>query len=182
MRIYTRTGDEGNSSLFDGKRVKKYHLRLKTYGELDALNVVLGWCRLENKNPRIEKVLLKITNDIFVISSILATENLNKLPENLKKIDENSTVEFEQLMDELSDEMPELSNFILPGGSVESLRFHEARVITRKVERFMVELAENEIINVSLIKYVNRLSDLFFVLARYANFELGIGENVWSID
>lgn len=179
MRIYTRTGDEGTSSLFDGKRVKKYHLRLKTYGELDALNVVLGWCRLENKNPIIANMLLKITNDIFVISSILATEDLTKLPDNLKTIDENSTLDFEQLMDKLTDEMPKLTNFILPGGSAESLRYHDARVITRKVERFMVELAENEVIDSSLIKYVNRLSDLFFVLARYANFKLGIEDEIW---
>jgi cob(I)alamin adenosyltransferase len=180
MRIYTRTGDEGTSSLFDGKRVKKYDLRLKTYGELDALNVILGWCRLENDNEKIGEMLSKITNDIFVISSILATEDLTKLPKNLKTIDENSTTEFEILMDELSAEMPELTNFILPGGSSKSLRYHEARVITRKVERFMVELTEQEDIDLSLVKYVNRLSDLFFVLARYANYSLKIEEQIWT--
>jgi cob(I)alamin adenosyltransferase len=179
MRIYTRTGDQGLSSLFDGERVKKYHLRLKTYGELDYLNVIIGWSRLKNTIPKIDSVLLKITNDIFIISSILATKDLSKLPENLKTIDENSTLDFEVLIDELTSEMPALTNFILPGGSELSLYFHEARVIARTAERYVVELADEEDIDKNLIIYINRLSDLFFTLARYANFALKVDEDVW---
>jgi cob(I)alamin adenosyltransferase len=180
MRIYTRTGDEGMSSLFDGQRVKKYNLRLKTYGELDSLNVTLGWCRLRNSDTKIAEMLLKITNDIFVISSILATKDLTKLPDNLKHIDESSTKEFEDLMDELTTQMPDLTNFILPGGSELSLYYHEARVITRTAERYIVELSDEEDIDQNLVKYINRLSDLFFTLARYANFVDGVKEEVWK--
>jgi cob(I)alamin adenosyltransferase len=180
MRIYTRTGDEGTSSLFDGGRVKKYDLRLQTYGELDSLNVIIGWCRLKNNNPELAAMLLKITNDIFVISSILATKDLSKLPEKLKTIDENSTKSFEDLMDKLTAEMPPLTNFILPGRSELSLLYHEARVVTRKAERLIVELADQEQIDSSLIKYINRLSDLFFTLARYANFTQNIEEEIWE--
>lgn len=180
MKIYTRTGDEGMSSLFDGGRVKKYDLRLKTYGELDHLNVILGGCRLKNTDERVADILVKITNDIFVISSILATKDLSKLPESLKKIDFAVVEDFEKLMDELTSEMPELKNFILPGGSELSLLFHEARVITRTAERYIVELADNDDIDLALVKYVNRLSDLFFTLARFANFRVGIEEEVWK--
>lgn len=180
MKIYTRTGDEGMSSLFDGGRVKKYDLRLKTYGELDHLNVILGWCRLKNTDERVAELLVKITNDIFVISSILATKDLSKLPESLKKIDFAVVEDFEKLMDELTSEMPELKNFILPGGSELSLLFHEARVITRTAERYIVELADNDDIDLALVKYVNRLSDLFFTLARFANFSVGKEEEVWK--
>jgi cob(I)alamin adenosyltransferase len=179
MKIYTKTGDTGMSSLFDGGRVKKYNLRLKTYGELDHLNVVLGWCRLKNDNSEINELLLKITNDVFVISSILATQDLSKLPEKFKSVNFEVISEFETMMDKFTAEMPDLKNFIFPGGSELSLYFHEARVIARSAERYIVELADNEDIDESLIKYINRLSDLFFTLARYANFAAGVKEEVW---
>lgn len=180
MKIYTKTGDDGTTSLFDGKRVKKYDLRLKTYGELDSLNVILGWCRLKNNNIEIAEILLKITNDIFVISSILATKDLTKLPEKLKNVDFELIKQFELLMDKLTNEMPKLTNFILPGGSELSLHYHEARVTTRNAERYIVELADCEKIDLDLVKYLNRLSDLFFTLSRYANFEAGVAEEIWS--
>jgi cob(I)alamin adenosyltransferase len=180
MKIYTKTGDTGMSSLFDGGRVKKYDLRLKTYGELDHLNVIIGWCRLKNSDKKIAEILLGITNDIFVISSILATKDLDKLPEKFKNQDFKAIYDFESLMDELTAEMPELTNFIFPGGSELSLLFHEARVITRAAERYIVELADTEFVQPALISYINRLSDLFFTLARYSNFIEKIEEEIWK--
>ncbi len=158
MKIYTRTGDEGGSSLFDGSRHKKSDPRFHVLGELDRLNVILGRCGSD------------LQAEIFSLSSELALAE--------SEIDWYGRVsEIESQIDELSSKLPELKNFILPGGCELALNYHEARVQTRYVERLLVELKD---VDASILKYVNRLSDLFFVLARSANLEAGVEEVIWD--
>lgn len=190
MRIYTKTGDEGMSSLFDGKRVKKYDLRLQTYGEFDYLNVVVGRVREkincnDNNNfkgaDEIVEYLVSLQKDIFAICSILATEDLSKLPEKVSSVDWAERVsEMEGWIDKMTDELPVLKSFILPGGKCAGLWSHDARVVCRKCERYLVELMESVMVDEGILKYVNRMSDFFFTLSRYANFYEGVEELEWS--
>lgn len=181
MKIYTKTGDLGQTSLFDGERVKKSNLRLQVYGELDGLNVVIGKCRFKNDIIELNDILERITNEIFIMCSVLATKDLNFLPDNCKNIDFSKVDHLESVMDDLTEKMPKLTNFIFPGGSELSLLFHEARVVIRKAERIAVELTDFEKIDAGVLIYLNRLSDLFFTFARYANFKLSIEEEVWKV-
>lgn len=182
MKIYTKTGDKGSTSLFDGKRVLKNHLRVECYGILDHLNVLIGKIKVLNQNVFDEKILNQLQNRIFIISSELATENIEKLPTSFTLTSEKDILFLESQIDLMSEKLPALTNFVLPGGNALSITCHEARVICRSAERVLVELMDEfDVSNLdSVMKYLNRFSDLCFVMARKACVDLNDSELLWK--
>ncbi len=179
MTIYTRKGDKGKTALFNGKRVLKSDLRIEVYGLIDELNSVLGVVlSIKYLVLNIRKELIKVQNDLFEISSALANPQFNKqkltvgLTKRVKK--------FENFIDKMTVQMPKLSNFILPGGWKIGATLHLARAICRRVERGVVQLNNKQKIDNNIIVYLNRLSDLLFTMARFANFKEKRREIVWS--
>ncbi len=172
MPIYTRKGDKGQTALFTGLKVFKNHLRVEAYGTIDELNSVIGM--IDPKAVSIIKELSKIQNDLFLIGSILAN------PQN-KKVNwlEKRVLEFENLIDKLTLEMPKLANFILPGGGKSGAMLHFARTVSRRAERMVVSLSKKEKVDDDILMYLNRLSDLFFTMARYENFKQKKKEIIW---
>jgi cob(I)alamin adenosyltransferase len=169
MPIYTRTGDKGTTSLFDKTRVLKSSDRVETYGTIDELNSAIGAAiaelRTKNQELRtVKKELEKIQHDLLEIGSSLA--NPNALPVKGLK---DRPGDFEKLIDKMTAVMPELKNFILPGGSKAGALLHVARTVVRRAERRIVHLIQTEPIDPDVVIYVNRLSDLLFTMARYAN-------------
>lgn len=166
MPIYTRTGDKGKTSLFDGSRVLKSHPRVETYGTIDELNSTIGAALAHltaNKTP-LKKELANIQHDLLAIGSALAT------PDPLPVIGlEKRAKEFEKLIDTMTAKMPPLKEFILPGGGKAGSFLHIARTITRRAERQLVTLIQKEEVDQAIVVYLNRLSDLFFTMARYVN-------------
>jgi cob(I)alamin adenosyltransferase len=179
MKIYTRTGDDGTTGLIGGSRVKKHNIRLEAYGTIDELNSYIGVIRSMQTNAHTDQVLEMIQNKLFVIGANLATdESIDLIRKQLpcKKAD----IELlENEMDEMSKCLPELRNFILPGGGQVSSFCHVARTVCRRAERRMVELAENKEVDPLLIKFVNRLSDYLFVLSRKLNLDQNTPEILW---
>lgn len=180
MKIYTKTGDDGTTGLIGGSRVKKYDIRLEAYGTIDELNAYIGLLRSfsEIKNEQVEH-LIKIQNKLFVIGGALATDkNKGELSEKL--ICSNEDVFFlENLIDNYSENLPELTHFVLPGGHPVIAYCHIARTICRRAERRIVELADEQIIQKSLIQFINRLSDFIFVLSRQITHDLNVNEIPW---
>lgn len=174
MSIYTRTGDAGKTSLFGGKRVLKCEKLVDVYGSMDELNSWVGLIVSESKHDHIGELLTKIQGDLFTIGGNLAgwKTDLATLPTRV--------TEMEVEIDAMEAELPALTNFILPGGSKPASRVHIARSITRRVERQVVALAQKEAVDADIIKYLNRLSDLFFMLARFINKNDNKVETVWS--
>ena len=168
MAIYTRTGDKGKTSLFDGTRVLKSNDRVETYGTIDELNSFIGVaCAFlsDRKHGIVEKELEKIQHDLFEIGSALA------LPHALPVTGLDSRPkEFEKLIDDLTEQMPELKNFILPSGGKAGTFLHVCRTIARRAERRVVALLQEESVDEKIVIYLNRLSDVFFTMARYVNF------------
>lgn len=177
MAIYTRTGDKGDTSLFDGTRVPKSHPRVETYATLDELNSVLGEALAflpKAKFKQLAKELENIQHDLFAIGSALALPHpmpvtgLQKRPK-----------EFETLIDTMTKQLPELKNFILPGGGKPGSLLHVARTLARRAERRVVALMETEEVDTHILIYLNRLSDLFFTMARYVNYQTQQKEITW---
>jgi cob(I)alamin adenosyltransferase len=184
MRIYTRTGDDGDTGLFGGGRVTKDDPRVEAYGEVDELNAVIGWARAVDPMPRIDDVLLPIQRDLFSLGAILATPDLDKMHEQLDKarIDEARIAELERAIDAGESELEPLRAFILPGGTPKSAALHVARTVCRRAERRVVHLQglhKTVSIPPLVTIYLNRLSDLLFVLARVANRRAGAAELTW---
>ncbi len=181
MKIYTKTGDKGMTSLFDGRRVKKFHPRVETYGTIDELNSNLGViiAEIQGKNLKFKNILEKIQNDLLDIGSYLANPSVTKDAKLSIKLSKN-TAEFEKFIDEMTGKMPILSNFILPGGSKVGSLLHVARSVVRRVERRIVELAQDNDIEKEVLIYFNRLSDLFFTMSRFANFKVKKKEIIWT--
>ncbi len=173
MPIYTRKGDKGETSLFGGKRVKKFSLRVETYGTVDELNSSIG-VAIANVSS-IKKELTKIQNDLLHIGSTLANPSAKKLLELEKRV-----LEFEKLIDKMTEKMPVLRNFILPGGGKAGSILHLSRTICRRAERRIVELADKEEVDENIIKYLNRLSDLLFTMARFVNHKEKKKETIWN--
>jgi len=177
MSIYTRFGDKGKTSLYGGKTVSKGSLRIDAYGSLDELNSAIGVVLSGIKEPGIKKELLLIQNDLFAIGASLASSIENKkLEEYLKK----RVKDFEKQIDSFSKKLPELMNFILPGGGKVGSSLHLARTVCRRSERRVVELSEKEDINKETLIYINRLSDLLFTFARFINYKDKKKEIIWS--
>lgn len=181
MRVYTRTGDKGTTSLASGKRVPKYHERLDVYGTVDELNSFVGWAETLVVDSIIKTILQKSQLRIFTISSHLALDE-DKYREKLPTIKERDIEELEKDMDRMLDILPPLKNFILPGGNSAVSACHIARTVCRRTERLIVKLAETVNVDELQIKYINRLSDYFFVAARKTAMDLGVSEKYWLPD
>lgn len=168
MKIYTKTGDTGTTSLFGGKRVPKDDLRIEAYGTVDELNSVLGVVRSLKPHKKIDEIVKLIQNQLFAVGAELATPNGGN-DSYIPRIEVSHVTELEKIIDELQEKLKPLKVFILPGGSVVAAHLHLARTVCRRAERAIVRLSRNEKISKHVIIYLNRLSDLLFVLARYSN-------------
>ncbi len=171
-RVYTKSGDAGETSLVDGSRVSKADLRVAAYGDVDELNSWLGLARVGMADRQLDEALGKIQNELFVAGADLASPMAIEVP----RIDEEHLTEMEALIDLLLEELEPLLEFILPGGSHEGATLHLARSVARRAERSVVSLSGQEEINSNALKYLNRLSDLLFVMARVANKRAGLNE------
>lgn len=180
MKIYTRGGDKGTTSLFGGKRVSKAALRLHAYGTLDELNAVIGSAVADGTLPESVKTqLLWIQSLLFQIGADLATPLESGA--NILRMDTSSALTLEKWIDAMDTELTPLTSFILPGGSHAGATLHEARTVCRRAERWIVELSAKEEVTDAIIVIVNRLSDYLFVAARFVNSKLGMMEAVVSI-
>ncbi len=177
MSVYTRFGDKGKTSLYGGKTVSKGSLRIDAYGSLDELNSWLGVVLTEIKDARIKKELLVIQNDLFEVGASLASEIKNK---KLEVYLEKRVKEFEKEIDDLTAKLPELENFILPGGGKAGSSLHVARTVCRRAERRVAELSEKENVGKEILIYINRFSDLLFTFARYINYKEKKKELLWK--
>ena len=176
MPIYTRTGDRGQTSLFNKQRVPKFHIRVEAYGTVDELNSAIGVVLSSKyKVLSIKRELVRIQNDLLDIGSALANPESKPLDFMKKRVKE-----FEKFIDQMTEAMPKLSNFILPGGSISGSYLHLARTICRRAERRIVELSQKEDIDKTLVIYVNRLSDLLFTMARFVNMKEKQKETIWK--
>ncbi len=181
MKIYTKTGDGGKTSLFGGKRVDKNSTRLEAYGTVDELNSVLGIAIVSGVDEKIKGILTNLQNQLFLLGSDLATPlDENKIKIEIHRVSQKSVGLLENWIDKLEDELPDIKTFILPGGTTGAAYLHFARTVCRRAERKTVELAGKEPINEFVVKYLNRLSDLLFVLARYENFKKNIPDVSWN--
>jgi cob(I)alamin adenosyltransferase len=168
-KIYTRTGDEGLTSLGDGSRLPKYHLRVAAYGEVDEANSAIGVARLHVNDPAVQEVLNRIQNDLFDAGADLCVPEKPGGVAAALRVSEEQVTWVENTIDLYNAELAPLDSFVLPGGSAASAHLHLARTVTRRAEREIVRLAGEGNTNPAVIRYVNRLSDLLFVLARYLN-------------
>jgi cob(I)alamin adenosyltransferase len=183
MRIYTRTGDSGDTGLFGGGRVPKNHPRVEAYGDVDELNASIGFARCIEQMARIDEVLVPIQRDLFAIGALLATPDRDKMRQHLEKarVDEDRVAQLEQAIDDGDRELEPLRSFIVPGGTPKAAALHVARTVCRRAERRVVSLSESGIEELPgvVVIYLNRLSDLLFTLARVANRRGGAGEVTW---
>src|SRR6187397_2715007 len=179
-KIYTKTGDTGDTGLSGGGRVGKDHPRVEAYGDIDELNAILGMARAVEMMPRIDEVLVPIQRDLFAIGALLATPHPDKMREQLAKarVDEERIGQLERAIDDGEHELEPLKAFIVPGGTPKAAALHVARTVCRRAERRVIALEHEEIPPIVVI-YLNRLSDLLFTLARVANKRAGAGEVTW---
>ncbi|HET9424342.1 MAG TPA: cob(I)yrinic acid a,c-diamide adenosyltransferase [Gemmatimonadaceae bacterium] len=181
MKIYTKTGDQGDTGLFGGGRVPKDHPRVSAYGEVDELNSFLGLARATQPVPRIDDLLLTIQRDLLALGALLATPNPEKMREHLVKarVDEARITELEQAIDAADRDLTPLKAFIIPGGSSKAATLHVCRTVCRRAERAVVAMRASESIPEIAVIYLNRLSDLLFTLARLAQKIDGGAEESW---
>jgi cob(I)alamin adenosyltransferase len=180
-KIYTKTGDSGHTGLFGGGRVEKDHPRVEAYGDVDELNAVIGAARAVEMMPRVDEVLAPVQRDLFAIGALLATPHPAKHREQLEKarLSDKRVAQLEQAIDDGEEELEPLKAFILPGGTPKASALHVARTVCRRAERSIIRLQRTDEVPQIVIVYLNRLSDLLFVLARVANRRAGAGEVTW---
>jgi cob(I)alamin adenosyltransferase len=178
MKIYTKTGDRGDTGLFGGERVRKDHGRIRAYGTVDEVNAVVGWARASAPDAELDSVLKKIQNDLFDLGAVLATPDPQKLRGPF--IGDGDIRALEAVIDRLEKDLEPLRNFILPGGGEAGARLHVARTVCRRSERDIVTLTETTEIDPNVVIYMNRLSDLLFVMARWANWKEKVAEEAWT--
>jgi cob(I)alamin adenosyltransferase len=183
MKIYTKTGDTGDTGLFGGGRVPKSHPRVEAYGDVDELNATIGVARAAGPppDPQIDALLVRIQQDLFAIGALLATPDRERMRMHLDKakIDQERVGELERAIDAADTELDPLRAFILPGGSPKAAALHVARTVCRRAERRIVDIADEMEIPALVIVYLNRLSDLLFTLARLANKRASAEETAW---
>jgi len=179
-KIYTRTGDEGLTSLGGGKRVTKDSLRIEAFGTVDELNAHIGLALALGVHTSLLSFLKKIQNDAFHLGSDLCMPEADKQKKPVPKIEQRHVDELEGWMDRLLAELSPLENFILPGGSSSAAQLHVARTVCRRAERVVIALSKKEQVGPFTIKYLNRLSDALFVLARYENKLKGEKDVYWD--
>lgn len=178
MKIYTKTGDSGETALFGGERVPKDAQRIEAYGSVDELNCVLGVIRALKPKPVLDRILGKVQHQLFELGADLATPKAHQSP-FIPRMKKSHAAALERTIDALEKELEPLKSFILPGGSVVAAELHLARTVCRRAERSVVRLSRNEDIGDAVIIYLNRLSDLLFVMARAANRLDGQEEVKW---
>jgi len=171
-KVYTKTGDQGLTSLVGGARVSKASLRVDSYGEVDELNAVLGVIRSQGVNEEINGLLIVIQNDLFIMGADLASPPDIEVP----RVSGESVGNLERAIDKFLEELEPLKEFILPGGNIGGSNLHFARAVSRRAERKVVKLMEQEEVGENVLKYLNRLSDLLFVMARVENQRSGFKE------
>jgi cob(I)alamin adenosyltransferase len=180
MKIYTKGGDKGETGLHGGKRVSKDIIRIEAYGTIDELNSFIGLADTEIKDQKVKTVLNKIQNYLFVLGADLSSPEIEEnKKKNIPRITEEHCTELEKEIDHFDALNEELRNFILPGGDKGASLLHVCRTICRRGERQVVTLNKQEIIGKNIIIFLNRLSDLFFVLARYQNKVSGVPDIKW---
>jgi cob(I)alamin adenosyltransferase len=181
MKIYTKTGDAGDTGLFGGGRVPKDDPRVEAYGDVDELNAFLGVVRAAELMPRIDEVIVPIQRDLFSIGALLATPDREKMQQHLTKarISDERIAELEHAIDACDRELEPLKAFILPGGTPKAAALQVARTVCRRAERRVIRLQREVEIPPIVVIYLNRLSDLLFTLARLANARAGMGEVTW---
>ncbi len=179
-RIYTRTGDGGDTGLLGGGRVRKSHERVVACGEVDELNALVGLVCAESSDDELTEMLLGVQRDLLALGARLAALDADSLATSQKSnVGVDEIVKLESWIDRVEVELPELHRFLLPGGSRVGGTLHLARTVCRRAERSVVALADREDVQPELIAYLNRLSDLMFSLARKANAEAGTPEQEW---
>jgi len=179
MKIYTKTGDGGETSLFGGTRVSKADARIDAYGCVDELNSSLGVIRSLEPSPELEGILSELQNDLFVLGADLATPQSNSTA-TVPRIAHSNVERLERHIDNLEEQLEPLKSFVLPGGCRLAAELHLARTVCRRTERLVVALAKAEPIGGAPLVYLNRLSDLLFVMARFANLQAGHPETPWK--
>ena len=178
MKIYTKKGDKGHTSLMDGEIVKKHNLSVDAYGTIDELNSFIGLLKDYLIDNKIKVILNKVQLNLFSIGSILAAGK-NNIKSSKVKIDKKDVHDLESHIDKLNEDLPELKNFIIPGGLKTSSYSHVCRSICRRAERKISELNKDISVDSNILAYVNRLSDFFFILSRHLNHSEGIVESHW---
>ncbi len=179
MKIYTKTGDKGMTSILGGTKLNKHHIRIEAYGTVDELNACIGLLISEIEVHGLRTELTDIQNYLFVVGSHLAADPENSKFE-LPTLSEDYTAALEKSIDAMSAQVPSLRYFVLPGGSKTSALAHICRTVCRRAERRVVELASAEFVNPSIVVYLNRLSDYFFMCARYLNHLAGVSDIPWK--
>jgi cob(I)alamin adenosyltransferase len=179
MKIYTKTGDNGDTSLFGGHRIPKSSLRIDVYGTVDELNAQLGVILALKPPAEVKSILEQLQNQLFILGADLATP-LNSASSKIKRIQQDHIFNLEKIIDKLDIQLRPLKSFILPGGQHIGAQIHVARTVCRRAERLLDALGRKEDIGKFPLVYLNRLADLLFVLARYVNNLSGIEEAVWN--
>lgn len=185
MKVYTKTGDKGTTALFGGTRVPKFHIRIESYGTVDELNSYIGLIRDQEINSLYKNQLITIQDKLFTVGAILATDPEKAILKNGKerlnipKIDEIDVAFLEQAIDEMEQDLPPMTHFVLPGGHTTVSYCHIARCVCRRAERLATHLNDIEPTDEMVLKYLNRLSDYLFVLARKLTFDLKADEVKW---
>ncbi len=179
-KVYTRTGDDGTTALGDGRRVVKESRRVEAYGSVDELSSQIGVALATGLTDRLAAALGRIQNDLFHLGADLCVPESGKKSRPLPQIEDRHVTFLEALMDELSEELAPLENFILPGGSAGAAQLHVARAVCRRAERRVVALTRAEAVGAHTVRYLNRLSDALFVMARYENLRRGTTDRLWD--
>ena len=178
-KIYTRRGDDGSTGLFGGPRVRKDDLRVSAYGDMDELNSALGVAREEVPEGDLRSLIDVLQSELFTLGAQLATPDPEAAPKEVPRITPQQVDRLEREIDRLTEQLPPMKNFILPGGSRAGAALHFCRTVCRRAERKLVELAEVAPVPQEVLAYTNRLSDLLFVMARAANLRAGGREIPW---
>lgn len=185
MKVYTKTGDKGTTALFGGTRVSKHNIRIESYGTVDELNSHIGLIRDQEINSHYKEVLIEVQDRLFTVGAILATppekETLKSGEKRLKNLGilESDIEYLENEIDKMEESLPQMTHFVLPGGNTTVSYCHIARCVCRRAERLSVHLNDIEPTDELVIKYLNRLSDYLFVLARKLSFDLKTDEVQW---
>ena len=177
MKIYTKTGDDGNTGLQDNFRISKSHSRIMAYGTVDEANAAIGIVLTNTLDDDIRQVLTQIQNELFLLGSDLSNQNLNDLK---NRISLDRVEKLEKFIDKFELELSPITNFILPGGNVAAAQIHQVRTIVRRAETLVVKLSDKNEINSNCIKYLNRLSDLMFVMGRLINKRNDVEDIIWK--
>jgi cob(I)alamin adenosyltransferase len=177
MKIYTKTGDDGNTGLQGDFRISKSHPRIIAYGTVDEANAAIGVVLTNTLDEDVSQLLNQIQNDLFLLGSDLSNQNLNDLK---NRVTLEMIEKLEESIDIFESELPPITNFILPGGNVAASQIHQVRTIVRRAETLLVKLSDKDEINSNCIKYLNRLSDLMFVMGRLINKRNGVEDIIWK--